>query len=146
MEIVLWQSPLHSTSLLLAILFVTAFATSIVWPAGGALITDHVVINEFERNPPGDERYTGGEFIELFNPTAVSVDVGGWTLSTTHGKISSYTIPEFSSMMALGPVLLVSLLIISRKRKQIPRRVLQPNPTFSPIGRLRSGKRISLNI
>jgi len=68
----------------------------------GSLITDHVVINEFEQNPPGDERYTGGEFIELFNPTTASVDIGGWTLSTTHGKISSYKIPA-GTMIGPGP-------------------------------------------
>ena len=65
-------------------------------------VISHVVINEFEQNPPGDERYTGGEFVELFNPTGSPVDIGGWSLSTTHGNICSYTIPS-GTTMAKGP-------------------------------------------
>ena len=94
--------PSRLAILLLAILFVTMLTTSTLPPAYATVITDHVVINEFEQNPLGDERYTGGEFIELFNPTPASVDISGWTLSTIHGKISSYMIPE-RTMLGPGP-------------------------------------------
>jgi hypothetical protein len=69
--------------------------------AKAELITSHVVINEFEQNPPGDERVSGGEFVELFNPTSQSVDIGNWIIFTTHGDIESYTIPS-GTVLASG--------------------------------------------
>ncbi len=66
------------------------------------LMASHVVINEFEQNPPGNESLLGGEFVELFNPTGPVVDISGWILSTTHGKICSYTIPS-GTMLHAGP-------------------------------------------
>src|SRR3989338_6201334 len=44
--------------------------------------TLHVVINEFTPNPAGadDAAMPEGEWVELFNPTSVSVDVDGWVL------------------------------------------------------------------
>jgi hypothetical protein len=43
-----------------------------------------VVINELEPNPFGLDE--GNEWVELYNPTSSSVDLGGWKLSTTHGQ------------------------------------------------------------
>lgn len=63
-------------------------------------IRDHVVINEFEQNPPGDD--VGNEFVELFNPTAQPVDIGNWIIFTTHGDIDSYTIPAGTVLSATG--------------------------------------------
>ena len=65
-----------------------------------SLILDHVVINEFEQDPPGDDR-RGGEFVELFNPTSQSVDIGKWIIYTTHGDISSHEIPA-GALIAAG--------------------------------------------
>lgn len=44
--------------------------------------TTHIVINEFMPNPVGndDAAKPGGEWVELFNPTSVPVDVDGWVL------------------------------------------------------------------
>ena len=63
------------------------------------LIANHVVINEFEQNPLGDDR--GSEFVELFNPTQQTVDIGGWIVYTSHGDIESYTIPA-GTLLAPG--------------------------------------------
>lgn len=82
--------------------FILLFAFVSIPPSSAQLITSHVVINEFEQNPPGDERYTGGEFVELFNPTGSPVDIGGWGLTTTHGNICSYTIPA-GTTIGKGP-------------------------------------------
>ena len=65
-------------------------------------VADHVVINEFEQNPPGDERTSGGEFIELYNPTASAVDISGWIIYTTHGDIESYVIPAGTVLPSHG--------------------------------------------
>ena len=61
-------------------------------------IVDHVVINEFELNPPGED--AGNEWAELYNPTAATVNIGGWTLQTTAGETVMMTLPEGT---LLGP-------------------------------------------
>jgi len=65
-----------------------------------SLILDHIVINEFEQNPPGDD--AGREFVELFNPTPQAVDTGGWIIYTTHGDIESFTIPAGTQLPSVG--------------------------------------------
>jgi len=47
--------------------------------------TSHILINEFMPNPEGSDQGTAGapldgEWVELFNPTNVMVDVAGWVL------------------------------------------------------------------
>ncbi|MBC8498245.1 lamin tail domain-containing protein, partial [Candidatus Bathyarchaeota archaeon] len=55
----------------------------------------HIVINEFDQNPPGHDNYLSvEEWIELHNPTSEDVDIGSWTLSTTHGETVTVTIPD----------------------------------------------------
>lgn len=51
-----------------------------------------VVINEFDLNPPGDDRSVL-EWVELFNVSDQDVDIGGWTVSTTHGDTVTVAIP-----------------------------------------------------
>jgi hypothetical protein len=60
----------------------------------------HVVINEFEQNPLGEDR--DHEWIELFNPTRQPVDIGNWIIFTTHGDIESYVIPAGTVIMPGG--------------------------------------------
>jgi len=49
----------------------------------------NVVINEVEANPSGAD--AGNEWVELFNPLSEDVDIGGWMIVTTHGRIESFT-------------------------------------------------------
>ena len=42
-----------------------------------------VVINAFDQNPNGKD--VGKEWVMLYNPTNSSIDISGWTLSSTHG-------------------------------------------------------------
>jgi endonuclease YncB( thermonuclease family) len=51
-----------------------------------------IIINEFDLNPPGDDR-SMLEWVELFNVSDQDVDIGGWTVSTTHGETVTVTIP-----------------------------------------------------
>ncbi len=44
---------------------------------------DHVVINEVDINPPGDDSKTINEWVELYNPTDSPVDIGGWKIAST---------------------------------------------------------------
>jgi len=59
--------------LLLSGLIVTANAQS----------TDHVVINEIDINPPGDDAKSIAEWVELYNPTDSKIDIGGWKIAST---------------------------------------------------------------
>jgi hypothetical protein len=62
-----------------------------------------VVINEVELNPPGDDRLsTTMEWVELYNPTATPVDIGGWKVSTTHGQTVTVTIPPNTILQSGG--------------------------------------------
>ena len=45
--------------------------------------TDHVVINEIDINPPGDDAKSVTEWVELYNPTSSKVDLGGWQIAST---------------------------------------------------------------
>jgi len=49
----------------------------------------HIIINEVEANPLGED--SGNEWVELYNPTSVDVDLSGWTLKTTQGRIGKVT-------------------------------------------------------
>ena len=51
-----------------------------------AQLADHVVINEVEINPPGDDVKSISEWVELYNPTDSPVDLKGWTISSTGFK------------------------------------------------------------
>ena len=63
----------------LLVLFAVIF-TGISVPAYGELITDHVVINEVDTNPFGDDALAISEWVELYNPTDSDVDLSGWEI------------------------------------------------------------------
>ena len=62
--------------------------------------TTNILINEMEQNPAGTD--AGSEWVELYNPTSNTVDIGDWTLSTTAGTAVSLTIPSGTSIEAGG--------------------------------------------
>lgn len=45
---------------------------------------------------------TGSDFIELFNPNAAAVDIGGWFLSDAQGAPTKYRIPDGTFIAALS--------------------------------------------
>lgn len=55
-------------------------------------IANHLVINEYEQNPPGTD--FGREWIELYNPTDRFVSLSGWSIQTMHGIQEIATIEE----------------------------------------------------
>ena len=75
------------------------------------VLSDHVVISEFAVNGPGG---ADDEFIELYNPTDMEVDMSGWKLqykaATTGTYTGSYTLPANSKIAARGYFLVVSTL------------------------------------
>lgn len=56
-------------------------------------IVDHVVINEVDLNPPGDDSKTISEWVEIFNPTAEEVYIGNWKIASTTVLKKTLTIP-----------------------------------------------------
>lgn len=90
----------HRKASVLIFLLVTMVMATV--PSVRAQIANYVVINEFELNPPGDDYAAGNEFVELYNPTSASVNIGGWRVSTTHGTPVTVTIPAGTSISAKG--------------------------------------------
>jgi len=58
----------------------------------------HVVINEFDQNPPGDTQLLKDQWVELFNPADQPVDISLCQLVTTHGQALSIPIPPNSTI------------------------------------------------
>src|SRR3990172_6630687 len=56
-----------------------------IFPAMGQTpsFADHVVINEIDINPPGDDSKSVSEWVELYNPTDTAIDIGGWVIAST---------------------------------------------------------------
>ncbi|MCH6586548.1 MAG: lamin tail domain-containing protein, partial [Thaumarchaeota archaeon] len=46
-------------------------------------IANHVVINEADINPPGDDSKSISEWVEIFNPTNEEVYIGDWEIAST---------------------------------------------------------------
>ncbi|MBT3761145.1 MAG: lamin tail domain-containing protein [Candidatus Nitrosopelagicus sp.] len=63
-------------------------------PAYSQTITDHIVINEVDTNPPGDDAESISEWVELYNPTDDDVDLSGWKIASTTVLKKTLTIPE----------------------------------------------------
>jgi len=82
---------MNHTSLL--VIF-AVLVTMISVPAYGELITDHVVINEVDTNPFGDDSLAISEWVELYNPTDSDVDLSGWEIASTTVLKKTFTIPD----------------------------------------------------
>jgi Lamin Tail Domain len=57
-------------------------------------LANHVVINEADINPPGDDTKYPIDWVELYNPTNSPVNIGGWTIGATSGLRQTLTIPD----------------------------------------------------
>ncbi len=68
--------------------------TSISLPVFGESITDHVVINEVDTNPFGDDSQSITEWVEIFNPTDSEVDLSGWKIASTTVLKKTLTISD----------------------------------------------------
>ncbi|MEM2901906.1 MAG: lamin tail domain-containing protein [Candidatus Bathyarchaeia archaeon] len=78
----------------LALTLLAMFFTSILFtamsPSVQAITLDHVVINEYEQNPPGGN--ANKQWVEIYNPTATAVNISLWQIKTkVYGK--KFTFP-----------------------------------------------------
>lgn len=74
---------------------------------GAEDLANHVVINEVDTNPAGDDSKTISEWVELYNPTDETVDVGGWKIASTTVTKKTLTLP-FGTMIKPGQFLVYS--------------------------------------
>jgi hypothetical protein len=75
-----------------------------IFPSMGQELTfaDHVVINEVDINPPGNDSLTASEWVELYNPTSNDIDIGGWEIASTTVLRKTMTISEGTIIPANG--------------------------------------------
>jgi hypothetical protein len=84
---------MNKQGLLLGIAFMLLF-TGIALATPSA--SSDVIIYAFDQNPAGSD--DSNEWFTLHNPSNESVDIGSWTLETTHGSIVSVWIPEGTTL------------------------------------------------
>jgi len=80
----------YSIILLLSLVLIVGISA----PAYAQTITNHVVINEVDTNPPGDDSKSISEWVELYNPTDGDVDLSGWSIASTTVLKKTLIIPE----------------------------------------------------
>ena len=86
------------------LLIFAVMITVISIPAYGDVITDHVVINEVDTNPFGDDSKLIAEWVELYNPTDSDIDLSDWEIASTTVMKKTFTIPE-STIISSGQIL-----------------------------------------
>jgi len=112
----------------LSILFLVGVAMLTTVPETWA--AEHVVINEFELNPPGED--AGNEWVELYNPMAATISIGGWVLQTTAGETVTVRLPDGVMLTAHGYYLVTnpaqwldneneSIILLNQNRLEIDR-------------------------
>ncbi|MHA7647578.1 lamin tail domain-containing protein [Nitrosopumilus sp. S4] len=78
----------------LLILFSVVLLAGVLIPVYAQTSPDHVVINEVEINPPGNDATSVSEWVELYNPTNSDVDLSGWKIASTTVLKKTMTIPS----------------------------------------------------
>jgi len=68
------------------------FAISVSIISIPAYAASNIVILEVESNPAGTD--AGNEWVKLFNPSASSVNLSGWEISSTHGNTNTHFLSE----------------------------------------------------
>ena len=84
--------------LLLSIVLIAGISS----PVNGQTMSENVVINEVDTNPPGDDSLSISEWVELYNPTDSDVDISGWQIASTTVLKKTLTIPENTILTSGG--------------------------------------------
>ena len=82
---------MNSNLSLVLSLFILA---GIIVPAYAQTNSDHVVINEVDINPPGNDATSVSEWVEIYNPTNSDINLGGWKIASTTVLKKTMTIPD----------------------------------------------------
>ena len=78
----------------LLFLLIAIVITGVISPVYAQTLSEHVVINEVDTNPPGNDSATISEWVELYNPTDSNVDLSGWEIGSTTVLKKTLTIPD----------------------------------------------------
>jgi len=68
----------------LLLVFSLFLLVGFIVPVSAQTSPGHVVINEVDTNPPGDDASSISEWVELYNPTDSEIDLGGWEIASTY--------------------------------------------------------------
>ena len=79
----------HKIPLIFSLFIITGIA---IIPAY-AQVSDNVVINEVDINPPGNDASSISEWVELYNPTDSDIDIGNWEIASTTVLKKTMTLP-----------------------------------------------------
>lgn len=90
------MSTLPLAGVFAALLFIGVFGVSYATDD----LADHVVINEIDTNPTGDDSKSVSEWVELFNPTGEDVNIGGWKIASTTVTKKTLTLPVGTTIKA----------------------------------------------
>ena len=90
----------YSIILLLSVILIAGISA----PAYAQTISDHIVINEVDTNPSGDDSQSASEWVELYNPTDDDVDLSGWQIASTTVLKKTLTIAD-GTIIASGDFL-----------------------------------------
>ncbi|MDH3311984.1 MAG: lamin tail domain-containing protein [Nitrosopumilus sp.] len=82
---------MNSNLSLVLSLFILA---GIIVPAYAQTNSDHVIINEVDINPPGNDATSVSEWVEIYNPTNSDINLGGWKIASTTVLKKTMTIPD----------------------------------------------------
>jgi competence protein ComEC len=107
----------HLKRLIFLILIASLFPAIDYWLPSASASADKnngIFINEVELNPAGTD--SGAEKVELYNPSGSSVDVNGWTISSTAGRSATVTINEQTVEQTIIPP--GGFLIVGRDSQQ----------------------------
>jgi hypothetical protein len=95
------QCFLFTIVIILAIISINCSPDNGIIPGRIINIANHVVINEVELNPPGSD--SGHEWVELYNPTGIDIDISGWIIRSTGGGNTEWiNIPGGTIISATG--------------------------------------------
>jgi len=85
-------------------LFTVLLIGGSIYPALGQseVISNGIVINEVDINPPGNDSSSISEWVELYNPTDTTIDIGGWQIASTTVLKKTFTIPQGVSIESGG--------------------------------------------
>ena len=78
----------------LMLVFSFFLLAGLIVPAYAQTTDDHIVINEVDINPPGNDAETISEWVEIYNPTDSEVDLGNWKITSTTVLKKTMTISE----------------------------------------------------
>ena len=78
----------------LFLVFSIFIVAGVAIPAYGQVQPGHVVINEVDINPPGNDAASISEWVELYNPTDSEVDLSGWEIAATTVLKQTLTIAD----------------------------------------------------